>query len=47
MMLFWTGAACLIALALALVLPALWRPGRAERAPTPGQGGGTGAARAR
>ncbi len=44
MMLFWTGAACLIALALALVLPALWRPARAERAPTHGQGGGVAAA---
>ncbi len=44
MMLFWTGAACLIALALALVLPALWRPARAEHAPTHGQGGGAAAA---
>lgn len=39
MMLFWTGAACLIALALALVLPALWRPARADRTPMDRQGG--------
>lgn len=36
MILFWTAAAGLIALALALVLPPLWRPARGERsAPAP------------
>lgn len=44
MMFFWTGAACLIALALALVLPALWRPGGADRPLTHDQGGGVAAA---